>query len=141
MSFPPKSWSGRWYAAILQNPKMLEAFLFSVKLAAGVTVVNLAIAVPASYALVRLAPRGAEAMTSLFTAPLSLPTIVLGLAMPIIFARIGLLATVPAVVAHLVVTLPYVCCASFRPPSRPCRSPSRKPPPRSARRPRRCSGG
>ncbi|MCW1842602.1 ABC transporter permease [Prosthecomicrobium hirschii] len=109
MSFPPKSWSGRWYAAILQNPKMLEAFLFSVKLAAGVTVVNLAIAVPASYALVRLAPRGAEAMTSLFTAPLLLPTIVLGLAMLIIFARIGLLATVPGLfVAHLVVTLPYV---------------------------------
>ncbi|MEJ1159680.1 ABC transporter permease [Prosthecomicrobium sp. N25] len=108
LSFPPKSWSLRWYEAIGQNPKMLDAFLFSLKLAAAVTITDLIVAVPAAYALVRLAPRGAEAMTSLFTAPLLLPTIVLGLAMLIVFARAGLLATPQGLYfAHLVVTLPY----------------------------------
>lgn len=108
MSFPPKSWSTRWYAAIGGNEKMIAAFWFSLKLAAAVTVTNLLIAVPAGYALVRRAPRGAEALMSLFTAPLLLPTIVLGLAMLIIFARAGLLGTPQGLfAAHLVVTLPY----------------------------------
>lgn len=108
MAFPPSSWSLRWYAAIGSTPKMLDAFVFSLKLAAAVTVVNLLVAVPAAYALVRLAPRGASALTSFFTAPLLLPTIVLGLAMLIVFARAGLLATPEGLfLAHLVVTLPY----------------------------------
>jgi putative spermidine/putrescine transport system permease protein len=44
----------------------------------------------------------------LFTAPLLLPTIVLGLAILLVFVRIDLLATYPGlVIAHLVITLPY----------------------------------
>ncbi|WP_075215951.1 ABC transporter permease [Mongoliimonas terrestris] len=108
MAFPPESWSLRWYAAIAENEKMLAAFLFSLKLATAVTAVNLFVAVPAAYALVRLAPRGGDAMMGFFTAPLLLPSIVLGLAMLIVFSRAGLLATPQGMfVAHLVVTLPY----------------------------------
>lgn len=109
MAFPPKSWSTRWYGAILDHGKMLSAFWFSLKLAGIVTLTNLLVAVPAAYALVRLRPRGAEVLMSLFTAPLLLPTIVLGLAMLIVFASAGMLATPQGLfAAHLTVTLPYV---------------------------------
>ncbi|MCU0818291.1 MAG: ABC transporter permease [Beijerinckiaceae bacterium] len=108
MSFPPSGYSLRWYIAIGANAKLLDAFLFSVKLASLVTVVNILIAVPASYALIRKAPFGADAIMSLLTAPLLLPTIVLGLALLIVMARAGYLATPQGIfLAHLVVTLPY----------------------------------
>jgi putative spermidine/putrescine transport system permease protein len=108
MSFPPASWSLRWYAEILHSGKMLDAFALSLKLAVLVTIVDLAVAIPASYALVRLKPRGTELLKGIFTAPLLLPTIVLGLAMLIVFARLGLLATFSGLLfAHVVVTLPY----------------------------------
>ncbi len=108
MAFPPSSWSLRWYASIGQHPKMIDAFFFSLKLAGAVTAVNLVVAVPAAYALVRLAPPGAATLMSVLTAPLLLPTIVLALAMLIVAARAGLLATPQGLfLAHLVVTLPY----------------------------------
>lgn len=108
MTFPPTSWSLKWYPAIFANSKMTAAFWTSLVLATVVTTISLAIALPAAYALVRLKPAGAEVLSSLFTAPLLLPTIVLGLAILIVFARLGLLATFPGLIlAHLVVTLPY----------------------------------
>jgi putative spermidine/putrescine transport system permease protein len=99
MSFPPSGYSLRWYVAIGANAKLLDAFVFSVKLASLVTVVNILIAVPASYALIRKAPFGADAIMSLLTAPLLLPTIVLGLALLIVMARAGYLATPQGIVA------------------------------------------
>lgn len=108
MMFPPGSWSTKWYPAIFADGKMTSALWTSLWLAAVVTILSLLIALPAAYALVRLRPRGADFLSSLFTAPLLLPTIVLGLAILMVFARLGLLATFPGLVcAHLVVTLPY----------------------------------
>jgi putative spermidine/putrescine transport system permease protein len=104
----PQSWSLRWYGALADNSRMLSAFGTSLLLGAIVTALSLAIAIPASYAIVRLKVRGGEFMFNLFTAPLLLPTIVLGLAILIVFASSGLLATLPGlVIAHMVVTLPY----------------------------------
>ena len=108
MMFPPSSWSTKWYGAIFRDGRMTSAFWTSLALAAVVTALSLAISLPAAYALVRLKPRGAELLSSLFTAPLLLPTIVLGLAILIVFSGYGLLATFQGLVAaHLVVTLPY----------------------------------
>lgn len=108
MSFPPTNWSTRWYQAIFANKRMIDAFWVSLALAAVVTVASIAIALPAAYALVRLDVPGKAFLSSLFTAPLLLPTIVLGLAILIVFAPYGLLATWPGLlVSHLVVTVPY----------------------------------
>jgi putative spermidine/putrescine transport system permease protein len=87
---------------------MLSAFGTSLALGAVVTVLSLAITIPAAYAIVRLKAKGSELLFNVFTAPLLLPTIVLGLAILIVFAASGLLATFHGLVlAHLVVTLPY----------------------------------
>lgn len=108
MMFPPSSWSLKWYPAIFASGKMTAAFWTSLLLAIVVTSLSLLIGLPAAYALVRLKPRGSEALAALFTAPLLLPTIVLGLAILIVFSRYGLLASFQGLVAaHLVVTLPY----------------------------------
>lgn len=108
MMFPPTTWSTRWYGAIFKDTKMVSAFSASVGLASVVTLLSLLIGLPAAYALVRLKPPGAAFLASLFTAPLLLPTIVLGLAILILFSGYGLLGTFRGLVAaHLVVTLPY----------------------------------
>lgn len=108
MRFPPSGWSLRWYAAIFRDGGMVDAAWTSLLLAVATTLLCLAVALPACYALVRLRPPGAELMASVFTAPLLLPSIVLGLALLVVFAPLGLLATFPGVLAaHLIVTLPY----------------------------------
>jgi putative spermidine/putrescine transport system permease protein len=108
LHFPPASWSLRWYQAFFAHERMLGAFRLSLVIGASVTVATLAIALPAAYVIVRLKTIGSEILYNLFTAPLLLPTIVLGLAILIIFAPIGLLGTFTGIaLGHLVLTLPY----------------------------------
>lgn len=109
MVFPPQSWGLRWYSELMRNANMAQAFRVSLVLASVVTGLSLLIGVPAAYAIVRIKPFGAEFVFNLFTAPLLLPTIVLGLAMLMVFAPWGWLADWRGlIVAHLVVALPYV---------------------------------
>jgi putative spermidine/putrescine transport system permease protein len=108
LSFPPESWSLRWYAALADNPTMISAFWTSLMLGAIVTVISLAVAIPAAYVIVRMRTFGSTFLYNLFTAPLLLPTIVLGLAILIVFASIGFLGTFTGlIIGHLVITLPY----------------------------------
>lgn len=108
MTFPPKTWGVRWYSELLANSQMLSAFRVSLILGAIVTIISLLISVPAAYALVRIKPLGSELILNICTAPLLLPTIVLGLAMLMLFAPWGWLANWPGLIlAHLVVTIPY----------------------------------
>jgi len=108
MKFPPSGWSVKWYAAIFADSGMIKAFRNSFFLAVTVTALSLLIAIPAAYALTRLNLRFSVALLSFLTAPLLLPLIVLGLAILIIFASQGLLATYTGLtIAHLVIVLPY----------------------------------
>ncbi|OLP54765.1 polyamine ABC transporter permease [Rhizobium rhizosphaerae] len=108
MSFPPSGWSLRWYIELMDNSRMIGALGTSTLLAVIVMVLAMVIALPAAYAIVRMRVIGGEALLALFTAPLLLPTIVLGLAILIVFAGAGLLATFPGlVIAHLIIVLPY----------------------------------
>jgi len=108
LAFPPSSWSTRWYGAVFKNARMVDAFFVSVKLGLAVTVLSLLVAVPAAYALVRLRPKGGGWLLALFTAPLLLPTIVLGLGLLIVFASLGWLGSAwGLLLCHLIVTLPY----------------------------------
>jgi putative spermidine/putrescine transport system permease protein len=106
--WPPSGFSLRWYAQIAQERGLLEAARNSLVLAVIVTAVTLAIALPAALALDRWRFAGRDAIMALLTAPLLLPTIVLALALLIIFVGFGLLGTWPGLMlAHMLITLPY----------------------------------
>jgi putative spermidine/putrescine transport system permease protein len=108
MGFPPSGWSTIWYGRLLADGAMMAAFRTSLLLGAATTILAIAIGLPASYALVRKSPPGGRMLYGLFTAPLLLPTIVLGLALLIVLAPAGLLGTFTGLLAaHLVMTLPY----------------------------------
>jgi putative spermidine/putrescine transport system permease protein len=108
LRFPPASFSFRWYVEFFSNTRMLSALRTSALLGVVVTSVTLLVALPAAYVIVRLKSTATEILYNMFTAPLLLPTIVLGLAILIGFAATGLLGTYTAIAfGHLVLTLPY----------------------------------
>lgn len=108
ISFPPPGWSGRWYAALWDNEGLFAALRASVLIAAVVSALALSLSLPAAYAIARLKFPGREAMFGFFTAPLLLPTLVLGLALLLAFTPWRLIATYPGLIlAHLTVTIPF----------------------------------
>jgi putative spermidine/putrescine transport system permease protein len=108
MAWPPSGWSTRWYIALAHHPGLMAALRNSLILAGIVTILVLLIATPAAVAIARGRFQGREATLALLTAPLVLPTIVLGLALLILFAGYGLIGSWSGLVlAHLLIALPY----------------------------------
>jgi putative spermidine/putrescine transport system permease protein len=109
LSFPPRHWGIAGYRALLDNGPFQAGLQRSLVLAATVTLATLLIGTASAFAIARYSFRGRGALLAIFTAPLLMPTIVLALALLLVFARIGLLATFPGLVlGHCLVALPYV---------------------------------
>ncbi|MFT8775779.1 MAG: ABC transporter permease [Gluconacetobacter liquefaciens] len=109
LEFPPRHFSLRWYAAVFHDDQILSACLTSVELGLAVTMLSLAIGLPAALALDRRGWPGRAAVAALFAAPLILPAVVLGLGLLMALIPLGMMATFPGLaLAHLIVVLPYV---------------------------------
>ncbi len=107
MKFPPDQWGVRWYVALFQDGAMASALGVSLIVGIIVTALSLLCTVPAAYAIVRLKFPGAEALNAILTSPMLLPTIVIALAMLIIFAANGLFGTYHGLVlAHMILAMP-----------------------------------
>jgi putative spermidine/putrescine transport system permease protein len=107
LTFPPQGFSVRWYAALAHNAPMLAAARTSVILAAVVAVISLLLGVPAALALSRGA--APPAVAGALSAPLLLPTLIVGLGLLMVLQPLGLVATWPGLaLGHLVVVLPFV---------------------------------
>ncbi|MBY3101252.1 ABC transporter permease [Rhizobium laguerreae] len=108
ISWPPSSWSFRWYEALLNQPQLGRALINSLTLAAIVTVLSLVIGLMVAFVLVRYPFRGRDTVMSLFSLPLILPTIVLGIGLLMLFAERGWQGTwTGLVIGHMTITLPY----------------------------------
>jgi putative spermidine/putrescine transport system permease protein len=109
LEFPPTSLSLRWYAAFFSDQSWVSAAILSFRVGIGATIISLVFGTLASIALVRGHFPGKGLLTALFIAPLILPTVVLALALYIVFLRWQLVDNVLALtLAHAIVALPYV---------------------------------
>jgi putative spermidine/putrescine transport system permease protein len=109
LSFPPKGFTFDWYRSILQNPTILVAFQSSLALSVVVAAVATVIGGPAALVLARKTARSNGALVGLVTAPLVVPTVVLGLALLLAFAPLGLTDSYFGLtIAYVGLTLPYV---------------------------------
>jgi putative spermidine/putrescine transport system permease protein len=109
LSFPPPGFSLQWYAAYFGDGEWLEATLRSFIVAAMVTVAATVLGTMASLALVRYPIRGATSLYVLLISPLIVPTIVLGISMYSLFAKLQLIGSyLSLVIAHSVLALPFV---------------------------------
>ncbi|MCP1535564.1 ABC transporter permease [Methylorubrum extorquens] len=108
MQFPPPGWTLRWYEELLDDPDWLFAFLASLRIAAWVTVLSVALGLVASFGLVRGRFPGREVVRALFLMPMILPVVVLAVALYALFLRLRLNGTeVGFVLAHLLLALPF----------------------------------
>ncbi len=107
--FPPSGYSLRWFQQLAGHAPLQAALWLSVQIAAVVTLLSLAIGVPAALALAKGRFPGKDALTGFFVAPLLLPTLITGLALLLFFSPLKLTATLPGLVlGHMTVTVPFV---------------------------------
>lgn len=107
--FPPEGVTLRWYGEAWRNSSMMQAALNSVILASAATALSLLVGVPAALAVVRYVVRGREALQAFLLSPMTVPSIVLGIAFLVFFARTRMgLSFTTLLIAHMVITLPYV---------------------------------
>lgn len=112
--FPPQGFSLRWYAYFFGSREFTSALWLSVQLGLLATAISTTVGVMASLALATARFRGAETLRGLFSAPLMVPGIVVGIAMLIYYNRVsfggitlgGSFASL--LLAHVSLTLPYV---------------------------------
>ncbi|MEI3856310.1 MULTISPECIES: ABC transporter permease [unclassified Ensifer] len=106
--FPPPSWTFRWYHQLFADPRWLYSALTSLKIAAIVTVLSVAIGFLAALGLNRGTFVGREALRALFLTPMILPVVVLAVALYALFLKLGLAGTTLAfIIAHLLIALPF----------------------------------
>jgi spermidine/putrescine transport system permease protein len=107
-SFPLSGFTLRWYHDFLHNGSMRASLETSAIVAAGSSVVAVALGVLASVALARRGFFGKGLVTALLLSPLVIPFIVLGIAMLLLFHILGVnLSLLTIVIGHVVISLPY----------------------------------
>lgn len=108
-SLPPPAWSTRWYERVWASRDLWPAVLTSLRIAALSTAVALVLGTLCSIAVVRARFPGRDALVTFLVSPLMLPGLVIGIAMLQGFRAIGLRDVgTSLLVAHVVITLPYV---------------------------------
>jgi putative spermidine/putrescine transport system permease protein len=109
ITFPPQSFSLRWFEKVIRDPEFILPLWNSVRLGASATVAACVLAVPAAIALVRGEVPGRRLIESFLLAPLSLPTIILAVGLLFFTAQIGLGASFTSLlIGHVVIVIPYV---------------------------------
>jgi len=107
--FPPRSFSLALYGKFFSDASWWGAAVQSVKVGIATTVLSLAIAVPAAYALARSDFRGKSALAVAMLSPMLVPVVVLGLGQYMHLAALRIVgSTLGIVLAHAVVVVPFV---------------------------------
>lgn len=108
-TLPPPDWSLRWYERLAGMRGLVPALLVSLQIAAISTAVALVLGTLCAIALVRGRFPGRETISTFLVSPLMLPGLVIGIAMLQGFKTMGLRDVYASLlVAHVVITLPYV---------------------------------
>ncbi|MCO5089830.1 ABC transporter permease [Bosea sp. (in: a-proteobacteria)] len=98
----------RWYAALVEDRSLLNAFGYSLGLAIFVTLCSTLLGGLVAYWVARHGGRFAAIVTATFVAPLVIPATALGVALFMFLNRLGFTDSVLGLVAgHILVTLPY----------------------------------
>lgn len=114
LTIPPKGLTLHWFQVVLQDPEYLSAGWTSLWLATASTAAALVLGLVAAYAIHRRMLPFAGALTSLFMAPLIVPSVVLGVALLQYYTMTGARgSSIGLWLAHVVITVPYVVRASL----------------------------
>jgi putative spermidine/putrescine transport system permease protein len=109
MRFPPQGFTFKWYAQALSDRNYWNSFQTSVFIAVIAAMAATFTGALAAWALVRYSVRGRMLLENAFLLPLTLPHLILGIAILTLTQPMGLGSSIARlVVAHVVITIPYV---------------------------------
>jgi putative spermidine/putrescine transport system permease protein len=86
IAFPPPGYSLKWYAALLSQSSFVDAALLSVEVASISMILSVVFGMMTSLALVHVR-RGREALQTVFLSPMTVPSIVTGIAIYVTFSQ------------------------------------------------------
>jgi putative spermidine/putrescine transport system permease protein len=93
LTFPPPSYSLRWFHEYLASPVWVAATIRSFAIGLASACITLIISVPAAFGIARSPSRLSGAVFVLFLSPIVIPPIVTAVALFYLFAQMGLIAT------------------------------------------------
>lgn len=106
--FPPPSLSLRWYVNFFTDAYFLNGLKTSVLLASIAATTSTAVGVTAALVLDRYEFPGKEALAAFFLSPLIVPAVVIGFALLVFFAFLGIFDGFPRLIGgHIIITIPY----------------------------------
>jgi putative spermidine/putrescine transport system permease protein len=109
LTFPPPSYSLRWYDTFLTHPEWRSAARISLITAVLTTIVATALGTGVSIGLLRSRFPLRNFVTSIFLTPMIVPEIVTAVAVYGLYVRLRLVGTIQGLVlAHSVLALPFV---------------------------------
>jgi putative spermidine/putrescine transport system permease protein len=105
--FPPPGISARWFVEFFRLGNMRDAFALSAWLALLAATISTVLGTLGALFLARRRGTLAGLLQSLFLAPLVFPTIILGVALLLLYKTIGMPVFPGLLLAHCIVGLPY----------------------------------
>ncbi|MBP3040774.1 ABC transporter permease [Bacillaceae bacterium Marseille-Q3522] len=108
-SIPPNGFSLQWYMKLLERPEFVEAFFNSVKFAILAALFSVLLGTLAAMGLAKYEIPGKNFIISLLTSPLTIPQLVLGIALLFYFTPLMLAGTsIGFLIAHIIICVPFV---------------------------------
>lgn len=107
LEFPPRDWSLRWYAAFFGSPTWMAALRVSLTLGVLTALIAVPAALCACIAMNRLGGRRAAAIYGALLLPSVTPGILLAIGLFFVLAKLGLIGSLPGVLAgHAMLAIP-----------------------------------
>jgi putative spermidine/putrescine transport system permease protein len=109
ISFPPTEFSIRWYASLLEQPQYVEPFLNSVLVATFCTAVSIPIGIATALGLSRYDIRFEDGLQIYLLLPFTVPLVVSGFILLILFGRMGWIGQLwPVGLALTIINIPFM---------------------------------
>jgi putative spermidine/putrescine transport system permease protein len=108
IAFPPVGFTFRWYEAALADKSLMGGLWLSVTIALAAVALSVALGTAAALFLARSDSRWRDALASFFLAPLNVPAVMTAFALLLAFTQWKLISWWGLVIAHVVLTLPYI---------------------------------
>jgi putative spermidine/putrescine transport system permease protein len=109
LTFPPPSFSTRWYQQYFNSPAWMQATRVTLTVALLTVMIATPLGVAAAYAISQSKLRIMRVIHMALLLPLVVPIIITAVGIFFVYAKVGLVATLPGLVlANVMLGLPYV---------------------------------
>ncbi|MBP0110865.1 ABC transporter permease subunit [Bradyrhizobium vignae] len=109
LEFPPSTLSLKWYRSFFGDPSWTGAAWTSVQIGVAVAILSTIVGTLAAHGLSRVVPRLRSSLTMVILAPITLPSIVVGIAAYFGLLNLGLIGTkVGIILTHSIGAIGYV---------------------------------